>query len=132
MIRLLALSALLVASPANATRMTQSQPLDGFKPEMVTTFIFKNPADAIGADPRFEPEQIDPSIRIKWTRDSEGFLWADVNYTNPDTGIYREKNERFKFSREDEGGWTMIGHWARWKCIGSNRPDWTLKACVDD
>ncbi|WP_157058327.1 hypothetical protein [Altererythrobacter epoxidivorans] len=106
-----------------------SDPLDGFRAEQVSTMIVKNPTDAIGADPRFEPEQSNPSISIDWTRDDSAHLWADVIYQNPDTGIYRERNERFEFARRDDGDWNMVGSWSRWKCLNSDGDDWSTQEC---
>ena len=127
-----ALLAFALANPAAATQSRMSEPLDGFKAEQVLAVTFRNPADAIMADPRFEPEQTEPSIEIVWTRDGQMNLWADVVYRNPDTGIYREKNERFQFRESENGGWLMIGSWARWKCLGQVSETWTTEQCDDD
>ena len=131
MMKRLALAMLLLAVPASATRGVPSEALDGFKSEQVFGLIYRNPADAIQADPRFEPEQRNPSISIVWTRDDVGHLWADVVLQNPDTGIFREMNKRFEFSERDDGQWQMVGYWSRWKCLANTNPEWTTEACTE-
>lgn len=118
-----------LATPAAATRGVPSRTLEGFKSEQVFAFAYRNPTEAIHADPRFEPEQHNPSIHIDWTRDGAGRLWADVIYRNPDTEIYREKNERFEFAQREDGDWNMVGSWSRWKCLGAESKEWTTEPC---
>lgn len=89
---------LLAAAPISASMGQTSAELTGFEAQQVAAAVFKNPSDAIHADPRFEPEQADPLISIVWTRDNQGHIWADLVYRNPDTGIFAFMNERFEFS----------------------------------
>ncbi|MDM8011535.1 MAG: hypothetical protein QUV08_11285 [Parasphingorhabdus sp.] len=119
----------LMASPALASLGPISKPLVGFKSQQVDAIVYRNPVDAIGVDPRFEPEQINPSISVTWNRDNQGHLWADVIYKNPDTGILIFKNDRFEFAERQDGDWDMVGRWSRWKCRGSGEQDWTTNEC---
>jgi len=128
-IKRFALVGVLLASPAMASLGPVSDPLDGFQAEQVDAVIIRNPADAIGADPRFEAEQVDPSIEVNWTRGPDGHLWADVTYRNPDTGIFSWMNERFEFAEREDGDWDMVGRWKRWKCLESASIEWTTERC---
>ena len=109
---------------------TISRPLEGFVAEQTGCALFRNPTEAIDADPRFEPEQIDPSITIEWTRAADGHLWADVVLRNPDFGKFAAKNERIELAQAGNGDWQIVGRWSRWKCIGYATGGWTTEACA--
>ena len=120
---------IIAAQATTSDGASMSQPLAGFEAEPIIAIKYRNPAEAIGVDPRFEPEQSNPRIVVEWSRDEAGHLWADVVYRNPDTGIFREKNERFEFVERPDGDWDMIGSWSRWKCLESKSDQWSTKDC---